>query len=222
MPWDFAFLLVTLNSLALLASFVYAYFKPKEWNYWLITRSSDYVAIYMLTFFLMLAFLFVFSEIRDFVIPIFAILFVIILWGAVREIKITGMKSVVPFVLYLSLMGQVIYSALSSQEPATAFTNLAVLYFAGILFIVQAGRFLGKILLISSPKLYEEHISLMKKNFGPEAPRVIRFEDGSTLSSFTGAHEFAGIGIAYCIWIVISFILLPHPLNPLEWGDLVI
>jgi len=197
MPIDFGFILLFVNCLVLAGTFIYAYLKPKEWNEWLVVSSRTYFKIYIFTMFLVSLLAGVFIEFKelDFLSVSMVIFWLAVcFWGIKHSLSESGGKSLLPFLLYISSIGQQFFRAFTSLYLSAALRNLALVYFLGGIAIYFGGRAIGYLLRRFSPSLYNEHITLMEEN--------------RSITLGFSPSDFVGIGIVYCIWMIVSYSVL--------------
>ncbi len=206
---------LVLNYIAFAGLFLYRHFRPKEWAVWLVEGSVGLFVVYALTLFVLLASFFIMAILQEasmegaFLFP-FVFGFLILILSAIKQVMNLGGGSILPFALYLLSIGQELYHAIASPGGFVLVFLLMIWYFIGVFVIMLGGNLIGRILDRLFPRIESEHLAIMKKRFGPEAPRVIMFNDGSSASGFGGAGTFAGMGVMYSLWMVAHILLLSY------------
>lgn len=214
---DWGFIFLVLNYAALAGTFIYAYLNPKEWNEWLVTSSSAFFFIYVLTVFLVFYGAFFFSpyimaeamECLPLTVGIPLIMLFAILFMMKKQFELLGSHGLLPLILYLGSIGQqMLHFLMSPENTYLAFGILAFIYFLGSIVMAIGGTALGFAIRLLTPGLYAEHIAQMQKNFGPGAPDFIRFKNNTSMSgSLSKPSELLGVGLVYCLWMVLSAII---------------
>jgi len=206
MPFDLGSILLFVNYLVLAGTFIYAYLKPRDWNEWLVSNNWTYFLTYSSTWLFVFLFVSFFAERNYLYIPLYVLFGVLSLWSINFHLNKTGSKSIIPFLLYMASIGQLLFWASFSLDPENAFSRLGVIYSIGIIVILLGGYIIGFFLRITFPSLYNEHVKVMKEKYGSGAPEIIRFKGGSIFRNVSPS-DFVGIGIAYCIWMIVSYFI---------------
>ncbi len=205
--------LLALNYIAFAGLFLYRYFRPKEWAGWLVEGSVSFFVIYTLTMFVLLASFFIMLIMQEaeaetlFALP-FVFGFLVMVLFMIRQVMALGGGSILPFALYLLTIGQELYHAVTSPDGMILVLLLIMWYFIGVFVIMFGGNLIGWLLDRRFPEMESEHLEIMRKRFGPHAPKVIKLSDRSTASGFDYAGTFAGMGVMYALWMVAHILFL--------------
>jgi len=205
-----SFIILAMNYIALAGVFLLRYFNPKQWSIWLVKSSASYFVVYTITMFVLLTMFFVIlllPEIKllDPSIFIFLILLgflFLILVAVKKQIENIEGNIISPFLLYLFSVGQEIFYTVTSNDGMVLLLILIFWYFVGAFVILLLGKIIGYLLGKLMPKIAKEHMKIMKSKFGNKAPEIIKFDDGSVMTGFGPTAEFAGMGVAFAIWMI--------------------
>ncbi len=216
-----------LNYILLAATFVDGYFRPKESTEWLATSSITYVIMLVAVMFLtaisfslgmvlpdILASGFGLTYLALFVVPQVGISAFLLVAIVRSRMKLAGGAWAVSFALYLFSLAQETYGI--AAKAAFAAPGAAVLqmglwmlawYFFGIFVVALGGELAGKRVDGMFGSIAAEHIALMKEKFGPDAPDVLRFRDGSRAGGGLGPGKCMAMGVIYALWMMIGHLL---------------
>gem|GEM_PF-3216473 len=194
---------LTLNYVILSGVFIYRYFNPKQWTVWLIESSFSYYIIFFLTMFLLIFSMFYFHPLFLCMLPLLTLFLVAIFMTLKKQLQKIGGGSIIPFILYLFTLGQEMYYVWFKSSIISV-GALFIWYFAGVFVMLLGGILFGAVLSRLFPKLSSRHMAIMKKEFGRDAPRVLRFKDGTKASgTWNSAADFVGIMVMYSIWMIV-------------------
>ncbi len=205
------FIILAINYIALAGIFLVRYFNPEQWSAWLVKASASYFVVYTITIFVLLTLFFIIVLLPEIgLLDLGGIFIMLVLLGFLfvllmvikSQVETLGGGIISPFLLYLLSVGQEIFYTVTSKDGIPLLLILIFWYFIGAFVIMLLGKAIGYLLDKLAPKIAIEHMKIMRSTFGKDAPSVIKFEDGSVMSNFGPTAEFAGMGIAFALWMI--------------------
>lgn len=193
-----------LNYLVFGALFLWRYLNPERWSEWVVESSLTYKTIYLATTFIV-ACLFATS-----INSCISIVFVISLIGLLFLLKGVmggGIQGLIPFFLYLSTIIQEVYYAFTDSDEK-AIIYLMGWYFTGAFMLLAFSKPIGALIDKMNPGLSKRHLDMIKKIFGPNAPRAITLKDGSMhINMISSPGGCAAISVIYVVWMLLKYVV---------------
>lgn len=205
--WQLAVAIV--NSIFLAASYISAYLKPKENLIWLAKRIHAQYLIYFTSF----VFLFLIAQIVNWVVwllfPIIIIILIAFLYIMKEQFEILSSNGMASFVLYIFTIIQQIYWLVTIKQIVKiefAFVILGLLCFFGYLFMEIGGSLLGGIIGRVVRMLWPGQMSKYSEIIESSNDTKMSKKDKDKYAG--NPAIIIGRALAYCIWIVIAYILI--------------
>jgi hypothetical protein len=223
------------NYILLLGTFLYCYFRPKGNTEWLVVSSNTYVVMIVLMMFISaMAFgmgFFLPDILSDSSLleMVFIALVMVPSVGIFLYILVSIMRSriqmttagvwQISFLLYVFSLARELLDMFVSSVPSVSLMDLDPFqlkgfwmmgwYVIGAFLVAFGGDLLGRLIDKMFPKVSASHIPYMKELFGEGAPESLIFKDGSSASGGFTPGVCVGMGILYCLWMLLRAVLLP-------------
>jgi len=227
---------VIANYLLLAFSFIFAYFRPGKDTGWLVVSSNTYVIMLVIMTFVSAFALslgivlpgivpeavdtFQLAYLAVFVLPpMLVMLFVFLSIIKSRVKMLSGGAWMLSFALYVLSIGQEAFSIAKASAASSSLLDFDVFsapglwimiwYFFGAFAVAIAGQAIGDMVDRRFKTVASAHIKDMKAEFGENAPRQVRFEDGSTAMGGLEPGSCMAMGVAYSLWMIARHLLFP-------------
>ena len=225
----------TIPSYLLLAlTFIYGYFRPKEYTEWLVVSSTTYIVSMALMMFIaalcfgiglflpdILATMSIGSAVYMLVLggPSLLIFLYMFLYIMKSKIKTSGGFWQVSYILYIYATAQELFTLVRASIPTGSLVDidpttlpgfwLLLWYIGGAFIVILGGSALGAYIDKKFASRSALHIPTMKEKFGPKAPEELKFSDGSSAKGDYGPGFCVSSGVIYSLWMVLRHIILP-------------
>lgn len=208
---------ISINYLAFAGLVFYRYLNPKRWAKWLVKTSNASLAAYMITMFLLVMALTTVQQALEgghgnvgniCVLMPGLLMLIAMAFVAKKTVEyLHGDDFLVPALYFLSIAQEIYRVAFSPGEIEMG--EFLGLWMFGLVAILLGGRLIGLLLDTLFPKLERAHLEIVRKEYGPGAPKTLLSKDGwSSTGFFRGCGDFAGIIIAYALWMIVRYALV--------------
>ena len=204
-----SFLLIALDSVALITIVFRRYLNPKKWARWSVEVSLGYYYIYLVSMFAIVTIGF-FSNLFPYVFALALLVIIMIIVN--KPIFSFDSEGAIPFVLYsISVFHEMYYA---SNIPLNSLALLGVWNLVSYPIMIFSTIILAWFMDLLFRNTSKEHLEIIRSEYGKNAPYNLNFKDGRAAIKFisTSPSVFTAFILVYSIVTICKYLIIGFPI----------